>query len=365
MFISAKRLIRATSIIDTMAVGIVGYGAYVPYYRIKVEEIASAWGANAEALKRGLKVSEKAVPGSDEDTVSIATEASKNAIARAGIDPIKIGAVFIGSESHPYAVKPSSGIVAEAVGATPDMTAADLEFACKAGTAAMQIGMGFVSSGMTDYALVGGADTAQGAPGDALEYTAAGGGAMFVIGRDKVAVEILKTSSYTTDTPDFWRREHAIYPSHGGRFTGEPAYFRHVVSSTKLLLEKTKTKIEDYDYVIFHQPNGKFPRAAAKKLGVSDAQLQDGLVVGEVGNTYSGCSILGLTRVLDAAKPGQKILMTSYGSGAGSDSFQMATTKELPKIQKKARQTQDYIDHKKYISYVTYAKFRKKFLMPK
>jgi len=348
-----------------MTVGIVGYGAYVPYNRIKVEEIASAWGADAESLKKGLKVSEKAVPSADEDTVTIATEASRNAIARAEIDPQKIGAVFIGSESHPYAVKPSSGIVAEAVGATPDMTAADLEFACKAGTAAMQIGMGLVSSGMIDYALVGGADTAQGAPGDALEYTAAGGGAMFIIGKEKVAAEILKTSSYTTDTPDFWRREHAVYPSHGGRFTGEPAYFRHVLSSTNLLLEKTKTKIEDYDYVIFHQPNGKFPRAAAKKLGVTDKQHDPGLLVGEIGNTYSGCSILGLTRVLDMAKPGQKILMTSYGSGAGADSFQIKTTKELPKIQKKAKKTQAYIDHKQYISYVTYAKYRRKFLMPK
>uniref|UniRef100_UPI0039762EE5 hydroxymethylglutaryl-CoA synthase n=1 Tax=Methanobrevibacter sp. TaxID=66852 RepID=UPI0039762EE5 len=209
-------------------VGIVGYGAHVPSYRIKVEEIAKVWGDDPVALSNGLVVNEKSVPSADEDTATIAVTAARYALARAQIDPSKIGAVYVGSESHPYAVKPTASIVAEAVCATPKLTAADLEFACKAGTAGIQMTMGLVESGMIEYGLAIGADTSQGAPGDALEYTASAGGAAYIIGKDNTIADINHTCSYTTDTPDFYRREGQNYPSHGGRFTGEPAYFKHV-----------------------------------------------------------------------------------------------------------------------------------------
>ena len=239
-------------------VGIVGYGAYVPSYRIKVEEIAKVWGDDPVALSNGLVVNEKSVPSADEDTATIAVTAARYALARAQIDPQKIGAVYVGSESHPYAVKPTATIVAEAVCATPDLTAADLEFACKAGTAGIQMSMGLVESNMIEYGLAIGADTSQGAPGDALEYTASAGGAAYVIGKKNVLAEIEETCSFTTDTPDFYRREGEDYPSHGGRFTGDPAYFKHVLSAAKNLFEKTDSQASDYDYACFHQPNGKF-----------------------------------------------------------------------------------------------------------
>src|SRR3990172_8673517 len=150
-----------------MEVGIVGYGAYVPRHRIKVEEIAKVWGADAPSYKRGLMLQEKSVPTPDQDTITMSVEAARHAVARAGIDPANIGAVYIGSESHPYAVKPSGTIVAEAIGATPDVHCADLEFACKAGSEGMFIALSLVAANQMDYALVIGADTCQGAPGDA------------------------------------------------------------------------------------------------------------------------------------------------------------------------------------------------------
>ena len=196
-----------------------------------------------------------------------------------------------------------------------------------------------------------------------MEYTASAGGAAFVIGKENLIAEILDTYSYTTDTPDFWRRQHADYPSHGGRFTGKPAYFKHVISATQALLQKTGTKISDYDYVVFHQPNGKFPLEAARKLDVPLEKVKTGLLTPMVGNTYSGASPLGLTAVLDEAKPGARILMTSFGSGAGSDSFAITVTDRIDAIRDKAPSTKDYMAKKKYIDYATYIKFRKKLRM--
>ena len=198
--------------------GIVGYGAYVPIYRIKVEDIAKVWGEDAESIKKGLGIREKSVPGKDEDAATIAVEAARNAIRHSGIKATELGAIFTGSESHPYAVKPTATIVSAGIDAGNRLMAADLEFACKAGTAGMQMVIGFVESGMIKYGMAIGSDTSQGRPGDALEYTASAGGAAFIIGKEKkqVIAEILKTVSFTSDTPDFWRREGAGFPSHGG-----------------------------------------------------------------------------------------------------------------------------------------------------
>jgi hydroxymethylglutaryl-CoA synthase len=342
-----------------MQVGIAGYGAYIPRFRITVEEIAKVWNGNATAIKEGLLVGEKSVPDEDEDTVTIAVEAARNAMLRAGVSGRDIGAVYIGSESHPYAVKPSGTVVAEAIGATPDVMCADLEFACKAGTAAMQICRALVMANEIKYGLAIGADTSQGRPGDALEYTAAAGGAAFVIGKNPLAT-LDDTYSYTTDTPDFWRREGQPYPSHGSRFTGEPAYFTHLPGAVKGLLEKTGLRPSDFDYVAFHTPNGKFPLRAAKMLGFEKEKLLPGLIVTKIGNTYSGASPLALTAILDIAKPGQKILMCSYGSGAGGDAFAITVTDLIEERRNKAPKTMDYVNKKEYIDYGTYVKLRKK-----
>ncbi len=180
--------------------GIVGYGAYVPRYRLPAPKSPGC------GVKRsgGLPIKEKAVAGLDEDTVTMSIEAARNALARANIDPHEIRAVWVGSESHPYAVKPTSTIVAEAIGATPHMQAADLEFACKAGSEAIVMGIGIVGSGMGRYVLSIGMDTAQGRPGDALEFTAACGGAAFLLGPGEESVAVYEAMlSHVTDTPRF------------------------------------------------------------------------------------------------------------------------------------------------------------------
>jgi hydroxymethylglutaryl-CoA synthase len=341
------------------SIGIVGYGAYIPRFRISVEEIARVWGESAENIKSGLMVEEKSVPDKDEDTITISVEAGKNALLRAGIDSRQVGALYIGSESHPYAVKPSGTVVGEALDLGSDLMVADFEFACKAGTAAIQCCYGLVKAGLIDYGMAIGADTSQGRPGDSLEYTASAGGAAFVIGKDPLA-RLEGTCSHTTDTSDFWRREGSGYPSHGARFTGKPAYFSHVVTCTKNLLENLSLKPADFKYAVFHMPNGKFPVRAGKVLGFSREQLETSLIVRKIGNTYSGSSLLGLCSVLDSAMPGDRILLTSYGSGAGADSFSFVVTDRILERRGRAPKTGDYIARKENIDYGTYARLRGK-----
>jgi len=208
------------------------------------------------------------------------------------------------------------------------------------------------------FGMAIGADTAQGRPNDPLEYTSAAGGAAFITGKN-AKVELIDTVSYTTDTPDFWRRDGEQYPKHGERFTGEPAYYKHIEKATKLLFEKTGLKAGDFHHVIFHMPNDKFPIRAAKRLGIPFTKLESGFVGKHIGNTYSGNPMLGLAMCLDVAKEDEKILVTSFGSGAGSDSFAFEVRRRF----ENPYPIRKYIENKKYIDYATYLRLRNKIKM--
>ncbi len=345
-------------------IGIVGYGSYLPRYRIKVEDIAHQWGRDADTIKKGLQLKEKTVPGMDEDTITISVEAAKNALKRAGIDPEKIGAVYVGSESHPYAVKPSATTVAEVLGIVPEVHIASFEFACKAGTEAMFVAYGLVKAGLMEYAMGIGTDTSQGAPGDALEFSASAGGSAYIFGKEKVVVDVMETYSYATDTPDFWRREHQFYPRHGGRFTGEPAYFKHIYNAGQGILKKSGLKPADFKYAIFHMPNGKFPMSVGKKLGFTKQQIEPGWIVPFMGNTYSGSSPTGLSAVLDVAQPNDMIFLVSFGSGAGSDAFVFKVTELINEVRDRADKLKDMLENNRiYLDYGQYAKHRGKIIM--
>jgi hydroxymethylglutaryl-CoA synthase len=249
------------------------------------------------------------------------------------------------------------------LGIVPDTVSADMEFACKAGTEAMQAASAFVGSHMADYALAIGMDTAQGRPGDALEYTAAAGGAAFIIGPAEESLAVLEGSfSYVTDTPDFFRRAYQHYPEHGNRFTGDPAFFKHIKNSVTNLFEGLNLNASDFTYAVFHQPNTKFPQKVAKMLGFTKEQIRYGLLAPQVGNTYAGASVLGLTDILDRANPGERIMIASFGSGAGSDAFSFMVTDKIKNAVNRAPRTQQYVDRAIKINYGKYARWRKKIL---
>lgn len=347
-------------------VGIWGWGAYVPRFRIKNAEIARIWRGGVidnDGSKFPTPILEKAVANLDEDIITMSIEAGKNALKRAGVKPEEIRTVLIGTESKPYAVKSAGVTVATALGIPPNILSATYEFACKAGTEAIQTVMGLVGSGMINYGMAIGADTAQGRPGDELEYTAASGAVAYIIGPfdTKNAVAKIEASySYATDTPDFWRRDGQKYPRHYYRFTGEPAYFHHIMSAARGLMNTLGLSPEDFTYAVFHQPNYKFPRTVGKRLGFREEQVEPSIVSRLIGNTYAGSSLMGLAAVLDVAKPGDRILMVSFGSGAGSDAFSLIVTEGIERKRDLALKVRDYIENKKYIDYALYARLRGK-----
>lgn len=349
-------------------VGIVSYGYYVPKNRITVEEIAKAQKKIASEISGSLKVSEKAVARYDEDTVSMAFEAASMALGDLPVMPYvkksqknhsfvreHVDVVLFGSETHPYAVKPASTIIAEWLDIGDNTYLAyDTQFACKAATGALFSAFSAVKAEDARLALVCGVDKANAGMGDALEYTAGAGAVAIIVGNEDPILDVLAYHSYASDTPDFWRRPRATAPSHGGRFTGKPAYFKHITNASQALMEKTCMKPEDFKYAVFHMPNGRFPREVAKSLGFTPEQIEKSLVVSKLGNSYAASSLMGLAATLEHVKPGDKIFFASYGSGAGSDAMILQATDAIIDRQLQFTPTAITPD---YIDYTTYLKF--------
>jgi hydroxymethylglutaryl-CoA synthase len=211
--------------------------------------------------------------------------------------------------------------------------------------------------------MVIGADNSQaaprGCPGGELDQFVGFGGAAFIFGKSDVIAEVEGWYSCTSDTPDFWRRDGEPFPMHGGRFTGDPAYFKHVRKAASKLMERLNLKASDLDYFVPHQPNPVFPVRVAKELGFSDEQFSPALQICKFGNTYSGCTPVGLAAVLDVAKPDQRILVASYGSGAGSDAYLIRTTSQLIDKRKRQKATVKFQAENPFIEYLDYTTYRR------
>lgn len=334
--------------------GITSFGYYIPKFRIKIEEIAKIWGKRTEDIQQSLNIFEKSVSGSDEDSLTMAFEATSEAFKKKPINKQKIKAIFFGSETHPYAVNPASTILGEFLGIEGNYLAYDTEFACKAATAAMISGFSLIKSGYGDNVLIAASDKATGRPHDALEYTAASGAVSLILGKQDLILEAIDYDSFSSDTPDFWRREGIRYPSHGGRFTGKPSYFFHITQASKIIFKKTGLKPDDFKLAVFHMPNGKFPYQVALSLGFTRQQIEPGLVIPYLGNCYSASALLGLMAAIEQAKKNDLIYFCSYGSGAGSDAFVFKVKENTKPLN---GSFQERLANKQYIDYPTYLKF--------
>lgn len=334
-------------------VGIVSYGFYVPRFRITTQEIANAQGKSASLVSSSLRIDQKAVANIDEDAITMAYESAAKALLCFQNDNKEIDAVYFGSETSPYAVNPASTIVAEWLGITDhSYQAFDTQFACKAATGAMLAAAAQIKSGDCRNSLIIGSDKANAKPNDVLEFSAGAGSVAIILGSQNPLATIDGFVSYSSDTPDFWRRARATNPSHAGRFTGKPAYFTHITNASNLLLKKLGKKPSDFTYCVFHMPNGRFPRDVSKAIGFNQKQLDPSLVVEQFGNSYTASALMGLVAVLRKAKPGETIFFCSYGSGAGSDAIALTVTNEIRNIQCLSKTDSENTDHLTYYQYL-------------
>jgi hydroxymethylglutaryl-CoA synthase len=334
-------------------VGIIGYGVYLPKYRIKSDEYIKSYGYFAAA-----GINEKSIARFDEDILTMALEAANNSLLNAGIEPNDLDAIYLGTTSAPYEEKMISSTLSSMIGAVKDIALADFTTSTKAGTTAFLTCVDFIMAGRGKYGMAIASDSPISSPLDDAEHPCGAGAAAFVIGTSNILakVESIHQLGFEMWGGKFRRR--------GERFSTrlyipkleQEEYLFTISSIINKILKKVELTIDEIDYIVFHQPDMRMIGRVRRRVMIKDEQISPGIICTDVGDVGAASALLGLASTLDIAKIGNRILVISHGSGTGADAFILSVCKRpnqnVPMIK-------EYLDSKEYIDYMTYLRWRR------
>ncbi len=329
-----------------MGAGILGYGVYIPRLRIKREDIGKAWGGKGKG--------ENAVANFNEDVITMAVEASQNAINNAGISPNELGAIYLGTASAPQIEQSSVGTIALTLGCKTAIDMADFGASPRASMAALKACLDAIDARRIKYGLVIGSDYRLGEPGSEQEQNMGAAAVAFVLGLGDEIIQIEKIHSHATAFRDIWRADGQKYLNiFEPRFNREYGYERHTRTAANNLLKETGRNITDYKYVVFQQPDDRLYKTVAKSIKVAPEQMDPASIFPSVGDCGSASLMLSIASVVDKAQPGERILAVSYGSGM-SDALSLVVTQQINQKRPKERSYQSYLNSKEYIDYMIF-----------
>lgn len=350
-------------------VGIISYGEWLPFVRLKVEDISAVWqNTSLSTIVKTRRLTERAVLQPNEDSNTMAVGAARRAIMMAGGTVDDVDAVLLGTCTNPYDTRASVTVTQEALAIKKSVFSSDLQFGGKSGTTAMQMGMALINSGMAKQALAIGSDTINRhtAPGTIHEYAASAAAVAVILGSKGVIAEIKATASYSSDLSDFFRVEGDRYIQDNS-FCGQPypefeiGMMAHVQEATEAVFASTGLQPKDFTYAVFQQPYGSIPYLLGDRLGFTEKQISPAVVSDKIGDCGSASALLGLANVLDMAKPGEKILLCSYGFGAGADAFVLETTNNISSWNPR-KTVKDLLDYKRIVNYADAIRYEYKYM---
>ena len=291
-------------------VGIISYGAYVPRYRISRKTIASAMGW----LNPGILPGEKAMGNYDEDSLTLAIAAGIDCLK--GIDREEIDGLYFATTTAPYRERESAAIISTALDLKPHIRTADFADSLKAGTSALLCACDAARSGGVSEALVCSADCRLGKPGSSQEMNFGDGAAAFLIGSDGVIASLEGSYSVSYDFPDHWRAAHDKYDrALEDRWIRDEGYNKFIPEVITGLLRKYGLEAKDFAKVAYPCLYARDHAGIGKKLGLQVEQIQEPMLA-TVGETGTASALMMLVAALEEAKPGDNILIASYGSGS-------------------------------------------------
>lgn len=301
------------------SIGIVAFGGYVPQLRLQRSAIAAANMWANPALKAQGK-GERSFGSWDEDVVTMAVEAARDALPASARGAI--GGVILASTTAPFADRLNAGIVAGALGLSSDVTALDIAGSMRAGTSAAITGLALAAAAGRPV-LVAASERRRSKPGSGQEFGNGDAAAALVFGREKVIARVLATHSVTADFVDHFRASGEPH-DYGWeeRWVREEGYLKIVPQAVKALLLKAALGASDITTLIVPSPLGKIEAALAKKLGIAETAITDGLSAG-LGYTGAAHGLVLLAHQLEKAKPGDRILLVNFGNGCDALLFEV------------------------------------------
>lgn len=324
--------------------GIVSYGSYIPYRRLKRAAIAEVLGIPAGK-------GERAVASYDEDSVSMAVEATRDALR--GTPAGEVRTLLFATTSPPYGEKLSAPVVAAGARLPAQIRASDSTGSVRAGLSALLQGADAARGG--GQTVVAMADCRLGAPEGKTEQSGGDGAVAFVLGTEGVIAEIEASSSVTREFLDTWRLPGERFAhSWEERFALTQAYGPLLGDAVRGLLEKTKVSPGDLAKVILDAGNPRAAEEIIRRMKIDRSKVADTLAL-TVGQTGAAHASLMLASVLPAAKPGDLILVATVADGA--DAILLRVTPAVTAY-KPAHSVGRMIESKGDVAYGRYLKWR-------
>jgi hydroxymethylglutaryl-CoA synthase len=330
--------------------GIRAYGAYIPRYRLDRKLIYAATGFLGASPMQG----EKAVANYDEDSITMAVAAGCNCLG--DLPRSVVQRLYFATTTPPYQVRQNSAIIAGALDLIPRISTSDITGCTKSGTGALLAALGALQAEEQENVLVTAADCRVGKPGGPQEYLYGDGAAAILIGNDDVLATFEGHYSVTYDFPDRWRSEEEKFEHvWEDRFIKDEGYTRFIPQAVSGLMSKYGLNSNDIAKVVFPCIYPREYAAIGKQLGMEPAKLQ-GSMLDMVGETGSASPLLMMAAALDKAKPGDRIVLASYGSG--SDALLFKVTDKIESAGNRDTTMSQVASKRQLSSYEKYLAFR-------
>jgi 3-hydroxy-3-methylglutaryl CoA synthase len=329
-------------------IGIVSYGAYIPIYRLSRDALASVWG---KSLGRG----EKAVANADEDSITMAVEASLDCLT--DIDRQVVDGLYLASTTTPYREKQSASIVRAATDLREEITTVDFANSLRCATNAMSAAINAIKAGEAKRVMVVASDCRLPAPNSEFEPLFGDGAAAFLLGDSDVAVSVEGSYTLSSEFYDVWRKESDLYPwAWEDRFIRDEGYQKILPQAVHELMRKYEVAPKDFARAIFYAPDARTHAAIARNIGLDPKTQVQLPMFDSVGDT--GCALAPMTLVaaLEEAKPGDKLLFASYGDGA--DAYILQVTEQIEKIRNRRAINRHLASKMRLSNYGTYLQMR-------
>lgn len=334
----------------TSTYGITGYGGYIPRLRIPRAAIAAAHQWMAPSL-RGLAKGERAFCSWDEDSVTMAVEAARDALDLRSRDEIK--AVYLASTTFPYADLQHSTVLAGALNLKAAIRTQDIGQSQRAGVSAL---LGALKSDQLP-ALVVASDHPYGKPASTQEISYGAGAAAFTLGSDGVIAQLIGSASRAVQFIDHFRSADEQYDySWEERWIRDEGYLKLVPEAVKDALASATVAAADVNHFILASPLKGVALAVAKKLGFSAESVVDGM---DNALGYSGAAhpLLMLAKTLETAAAGAVIVLAGFGQG--SDVLVLRVTAAIKQFQPRRGVSGGLADGQAQDSYMRFLSYSK------
>jgi 3-hydroxy-3-methylglutaryl CoA synthase len=334
--------------VESVEVGIAGFGAYIPRLRVSREEIVAAhrWWDPSLASN---STSERSASAFDEDSITMAVDALRDCLTDG--DRESVDSLFFGTTTAPFADRLNAGIVAGALRLPEALRAQDVTGSLRAGTSALLSAIDAVKGrGVT--ALCVASDRRAAPAGTKQELSTGHGAAAVCVAPGPGIARLLGTASLTVDFVDHFRSSGSEFDYHWEeRWVREEGYFKLVPELIERVLAEANIKADSIDHFCLPVPMSRVSKTVASYASLPEESIDDTLAEG-CGDTGAAHSVLMLVRALETAKPGEKILVVGFGQGG--DALVFEATDAIVEYQRRGSGVRKWLNRRVPLAYHRY-----------